>query len=752
MIKQLLWASTALGPMALLAPTSLAAQQATSTTTPAATDQGVGEIIVTANRRAENLQQVPISVVAFKGEALKTQGIQSVVDLPQLTPGLGFTRTLVGTNAFLRGVGTTTAGYSTEVPIATYIDGLYLPNSAASSFSFNNIERIEVLKGPQGTLYGRNTTGGLINVITKSPGDVASVDASASYGNYNTTQLNFYGSTPLSETLAANFAALYIDQADGWGKNLFTGRKVYTLNDLGFQGKLLWKPNADARVELRGFYDRTKSDEGDAVAEFPGEVGTDGSVFPGQYNINSRLTPFVTQRQYSLSLKAEHKFSFATLSSLTGYINNHSTSLQTQGPVLGQVAPGQSTINLGAFQTARTLSEELQLTSRGTGPFQWIVGAFFYDDKTMIQTNVSGTCIAGVCSPGFTNATATTTGYQRTKSYAGYAEGTYAIRPSTRITLGIRYTSDEKVFTGNVVPLAGLPNSFTGAVLPAPPFYTAPLVPTDITYAKPTWRIVAAQDLADDIHAYVSYNRGFKSGGFNPTSLTNPASRPEVLDDYEIGVKSQLFDNKLRLNLAAFYYNYRDIQLRSTAPPAPPGASFLYNAASSRNYGLDADFVFVPVHNLTFSGGFEILDAHYRNFPGGIITTLRPISANGTGGTVSSSGNLAGFQLPQAPNVSFSIGASYVIPSSIGEFELNANDGYKSSFAFESDNRLRQPAYHLVNASLTFRPTDSRFSLQLFGKNLNGVYYFTSVANGGNNDGYLPGAPRTYGIRARYNF
>src|SRR5690606_11009343 len=174
-----------------------------------------------APRRSERLQEVPISIAAFTGEALKSQGVVNVVDLPQITPGLGFTRTLVGTNAFLRGVGTTTAGYSTEVPIATYVDGLYMPNSAASSFAFNNIERIEVLKGPQGTLYGRNSTGGLIHVITKEPGRTAEVDASLSYANYDTVQANFYGSTPLSDTLAVNFAALYINQGKGWGRNLF---------------------------------------------------------------------------------------------------------------------------------------------------------------------------------------------------------------------------------------------------------------------------------------------------------------------------------------------------------------------------------------------------------------------------------------------------------------------------------------------------------------------------------------------------
>ena len=758
-----LWLSTALSTATLLAPAAAFAQPAAPASTSAAAtaahdtaEPGIGEIIVTANRRSENVQKVPISIAAFKGETLVTQGIRNVVDLPQLTPGLGFTRTLVGTNAFLRGVGTTTAGYSTEVPVATYIDGLYLPNSAASSFSFNNIERIEVLKGPQGTLYGRNTTGGLISVITREPGRVTSVDASVSYGNYNTTQLNFYGSTPISDTLSANFAALYIDQPDGWGVNLFTGRKAYTFNDYGFQAKLKWTPGASTTITLRGFYDKTKTDEGDAVGIYPGSVGTDGSRYAGEYRINSRLTPFVEQEQYSVSLKAEHRFGFATLTSLTGYIHNQSPSLQTQSPVLGQVAPGQTTINLGAFQRAETVSEDLQLTSSHPGPFQWIAGAFFYDDRTTIRTDVYPTCIGNVCSPGIIPNR--TTGHQSTRSYSGYGEGTYSFRTGTHVTLGLRYTSDEKSLTGTLVPLPGFPASipaFPPSVVthPGQPFPGSPNgIATDVTFNKLTYKAVLAQDITDAIHAYVSYNRGFKSGGFNPIAFTNPASRPEVLDDYEVGVKSELFDRKLRLNVAGFYYDYSDIQLRSSAPPALPGGTILFNAASARNYGVDADFVFAPSHRLTINGGIELLNARFRSFPSAVCTAPRPISPAGTGGTFSVPCNLAGFALPQAPDFSASIGFTYALPTSIGDFELNANDGYKSSFAWEPDNRLRQGAYHLVNASLTYTPDHSRFSFQVYGRNLNGEYYFTSAANGGGNDAALPGAPRTFGGKVRYKF
>ena len=718
-------------------------------------ETGVGEIIVTANKRAENQQEVPISVAAFTGETIRTLGIQSTVDLPQVTPGLSLTRTLVGSNAFLRGVGTTTAGYSTEVPIATYIDGLYLPNSAASSFSFNNIERIEVLKGPQGTLYGRNTTGGLIHIITKEPGRDPEVDMSASYANYDTVQANFYGSTPISDTLAANVALLYIDQGKGWGRNQFLGTDAFKFHDFGAQAKLRWEPDANTRVTLRGLYDRVRTDQGNSGYIFPGSVGADGSQYLGEFQVNYRIQPIAIQRQYSVSLKAEHDFGFATLTSITGYINNKSPSQQIQSGNLGTAVPGQGAIFLGGYQTAKTHSQELQLASNGDGPLQWIVGAFYYRDKTLVQTDVYALCVNGVCPPPTPLRTA---GFQNTRSYSGYGEVTYDLTQSTHVTAGLRYTSDNKTLSGTITPIQGRPNSVPALPTafvdyPGEPFAGFPNgIDTDVTFNKLTYKFVLAQDFGEDIHAFASYNRGFKSGGYNPIAFTNPPSRPEVLDAFEVGVKSELFDRVLRFNISGFYYDYKDIQLRSTAPPAAPGGSVLFNAASAHIKGIDADFLIAPARGLTINGGFVVLDAKYHSFPGGTCTTPRVIGGAVLGGFSSVPCDLSGFRLPSAPKLSYTLGVTYAFDTPVGGFELNANDGYKSAYAWEPDNRLEQDAYHLVNASVTWTPDDSGFSLQLFARNLFDEFYFSSASETAGNDVQLPAAPRTYGIKARYHF
>ncbi|MDB5579225.1 MAG: hypothetical protein JWR80_4401 [Bradyrhizobium sp.] len=756
-----LWVSlsTAAAQSATPAP-PLAGQSIAGAAGPASDEDqtGIGEIIVTANRRAENQQSVPITISAFKGETLTALGVRSTVDLPQLTPGLNLTRTLAGSNTFLRGVGTTNSGYTTESPVATYIDGLYLPNAAASAFNFNNIERIEVLKGPQGTLYGRNTTGGLVQVITKDPGDVASLDVSAGYGNYDTTQLNFYGSTPIATNLAGNIAVNFTDQADGWYRNIFLNTDAFKYKDVGVQGKLKWTPGPDTKVTLRGFYDRVRSDQGNFAGVFPGSLGIDGTPYLGKGNFASRITPFVRQRQANVSLKVEQGLGFATLSSITGYIDNKSSSQSVQNGIVGQPITGQSAVNIGIPARAKTFSQELQLASNAsTSKLQWIAGLFYYHDDTHVATEVYSTCVGATCAG--TPVPTRTAGFQKTRSYSAYGEGTYSITSSTRLTLGLRYTRDQKSLSGLAEPLPGRPNTpaslpATAVLHPGDPFAGNPSgIDTDVNFAKLTYKAVLAQDLSSDVHLYASFNRGFKSGGFNPISFTNPPSKPETLDDYEIGVKSELFDRMLRLNVAGFYYDYRDIQLRSTAPPAPPGGSILFNAASAHIKGVDADFVFAPARGFTISGGLEYLDARYASFPGGTCVTPRPVGGAVLGGTASTPCDLTGKRPPSSPRFSYNFGPSYTFSTAIGSFTATANDGYKSSYFWDLDNRIKQKSFHLVNASVTWTANDHRFSVQVFAKNINNAYYATSGSEGtGGNDVYLPGAPRTYGATLRFHF
>ena len=718
------------------------------------TQSGVQDIIVTATRRSANLQTVPLSVTAIQGNTLTAQGVKSVADLPRLVPGLSITRGSASTNIYLRGIGTSSSGFNTEAPVATYIDGFYMPNTASTLFSFNNIERVEVLKGPQGTLYGRNATGGLVNVITRDPSQQSRLDASAGYGNYNTLSLNLYSATPLSDTVSVGLAVTHTKQKDGWGVNIVTGNENMKFAETGLQGKILWTPSSATRITFEGMYTHINSDQGLVDAIPPGARGTDGTPYLGQYRDADRRDGSSISTLYLVGMKLEQDLGFANFISMTGYIHSEAVSSPNVTGDPGTLAPGRAATYSVLTGHSATFSQEFQLSSKAaaTSPFSWIAGLYYLHDNTLVGNGVTAMCVAGTCvaSPVPT----LTIGLPKTRSYAGYAEGTYAFAPHTRLTLGLRYTRDEKSLSGSVLPYPGstvaLPAStvlFPGAPYPGNPNG----IPTSSVFPKLTYKAVLAQDLGDSIHAYGSYNRGFRSGSYNPTNFSNQPPRPEVLDAFEGGIKSDLFDRLLRVNLAAFHYNYQDIQLRTGAPPAPPGSTITYNAARARVNGVELQANLVPSRSLSISGSASYLDGKYTSFPNATCTTPRVITATVLGGNLSATCDNSGHDPVNTPHWSYNLSAIYTVETGIGAFALAANDAFKSRSFFDPSNRTSQAPYHLVSASLTWTSPDKKFDVQTYVRNLTKSYYFANLTEA-STDVYVPGAPRTYGLNVGVHF
>ncbi|MES2258152.1 MAG: TonB-dependent receptor [Pseudomonadota bacterium] len=724
---------------------------------PAESGVKLQEVVVTATRRSANLQKVAATVNVLTAESVSQLNITSVSDMQGLVPGMTMVRS-AGTVPFLRGVGTNNSGFTTETAVGMYIDGLYLANSAAGLFGFNNIERIEVLKGPQGTLYGRNTTGGLINVVTRDPEAKMHADASVSYDNYSKKTVNFYGSTPLSDTLAMNIAVIGSDQSEGWGKNIVTGNENLKGKEGGTQVKLVWKPNAGTKVSLRAFYDYLNTDQGVAIGILPGTVAIDGTGYLGEYRTATRTDPYVISHQFNSALKVEHDLGPVNLLSITGYQHNKSPLRATQNAIPGQPVLGRAAIESLLVGENKTFSQELQVSSKpSNSPLDWIGGFFYYDDVTTLLSDVWSACVNGVCAPA--PLPTRTTARPTTKSASLYADGSYTLRPGTRLSLGIRYTQDKKALTGLNEPLPGLPNSPKalppGSLLrPGDPYPGNPNgIATEATFSKTTFRAALSQDLSARAQVYASFNRGFKAGGYNPGSFSNPVSRPETLDAIEVGVKSELFERRLRLNVSVFNYDYQDIQLRSTAPPAPVGGSILTNAAGARVNGLDAEIKFAATENLRINGAFEFLDAKFTSFPGGACSTARPIAGAVLGGAVTVPCDLAGHQLINSPKYSYTLGFVYAVDIPYGSLSLAANDSYKSSYAFSTDGAPFQKAYHNISGSLTWRSPDERYDVQVFGKNLGGAYYYaTAQGPAVGSYVYSPGAPRTFGVTLGYHY
>lgn len=729
---------------------------------------GLQDIIVTATRRSVDLQKVSGTIVALTAQSLKALNVEDVLDLPALVPGL-IAQASGGNNLFLRGVGSASTGFN-EAQNAVYIDGLYLANPAAGITSFNNVERIEVLKGPQGTLYGRNVTGGLISVITREPSFEPHADMAFGYGNYDTSTVKFYGSTGLSDTVAASVAIYAQRQDKGWSRNLFLGTRDQQSEEFGVQGKLQWRPGENTKITASFIYDGGNRDFGFVRQSAPGTLASDGTPYLGRHRYVSRIDPQSPYKIYIGTLKIEQDLGFATLMSLSGYQTNSARTLFGGAQSgLGQPKAGLGTPTNDFLQHDRAFSQEFQLTSaKSDSRLDWVAGAFYFDDKSRLRLDTYNTCVNTVCAPGFTPTS--NDGRPTTKSYSAYGDATYRILNATKLTVGLRYTDETRRLSGLLTPLAGRPNSVAAipvpakgavALMPGQPFSVAiggvqvlqPGIPTKKRFDAVTYRIVLAQDIGENVHAYLSHNYGFKSGAYNANAFNNPPVDPEKLYAYEAGVKSELFDRRLRLNVSYFHYDYKDIQIRSSAPPAPAGNVFLLNIAKSTYDGVDVDFNLAPAKGLTINGGFEYLDARYKDYPGASCITFGTGTASGVtiGLPVTKTCNLAGFQVPNAPKFSGAIGFIYAVETGAGKFSFSTNDRFNVSYPMTPFNEIRQASHHIVDASLLWTSPDSSYDINLWARNIGGEYTYLT-AQAGRDLIVSPGAPRTYGVTAGVHF
>ena len=716
---------------------------------------GVADIVVTAQKRSESLQSVPISIAAVTSEQLETAGIEKTSDIAALVPGVVFTNTLGGGVPYVRGIGQTLGIPGAESPVGIYIDGIYLLTPASGLFEFNNVERVEVLRGPQGTLFGRNTTGGIIHTITRDPSDDLRVDADVGFGNYATVQGHLYASGPIAGGLSANISLFGFNRTDGFGYNETLDIELFKEKSWGVQNKWRWaSEDGDTEILLNLLHSYSKSQLGITYGVPPGSIGGDGSLYLGQYRFASSVHEPAVNRQNLASLKISHDLGWAQIVNLAGY---HTLKQRYRFAQLGYDNNNLAATNPFAAQypnldaTDNTFTEEFQLQAPSNSKLQWILGFYYmHDDIAKFHSESKPNNVLRV----------NVDSVQKTNSYAGFAQITYPVLDTTRVTAGFRYTSETKTIDG----VAAL---FNGTVISTPANPGVGFAPLDTrtTWKKPTWRLAIDHDFTDDILGYASYNRGFKGGVYNLASYTNPPAFPEVVDAYEIGVKTMLFDRRLRFNVAGFYNDYQDIQLRTSV--VTPTGTFIatYNAASARTKGVDVDFEAQLTDSFNLRGGFEILDAKYKDFPAGLYAFPNPISpANlpgncrtpaafnpNPGGNTTLICNLSGNRMIRAPKFTMNFGASYDIALSGGSsIKLAANDAYNSGFFWDPENRLRQSSYHNISASLTWTSANEKWDVQIWGKNLADENIW-STATGGTSDTYSPGLPRTFGIKIGYH-
>jgi iron complex outermembrane recepter protein len=690
-------------------------------------DQGQLEaVIVTAQRRSENLQTTPLTVTVASGTELLNEGVADTASLSLAVPGLSYTLSGFSATPFIRGVGTTTSAAGAEASVATYIDGVYLSSPNASLFELNNIDRIEVLKGPQGTLFGRNATGGVIQIITKDPSSTPSADIQVGYANYATSSASFYGTTGLGEGVAMNLTAYGTNQANGWGTDLTTGQPTFTRHDFGGRSKVLWVPAAGTRIIIAVDYNSARNENGLGWHVVPPGIGIGGVTrYHGFYDTYDNPNDSWDVSQTGLSVTAAQDLPVARLINITSWRYVKGAELFDEDATPLEVVAADS------LQHAKTITEELHLLSKDDALFPWISGIYYFHDRSDYDpVSLTGLFVAPLDGTQIRSAL-------KSESYAAFGQVTPQIATNTHLTLGARITKDERAVTGSTLGLAGSEPIPLGTASQS------------TSWSKVTWRAALDHQFTPGLMAYISDDRGFKSGLYNSLTYSSPPVRPETLDAYQFGVKTEFDQHRLRLNAAGFYYDYKDIQVQEVIT----GAVELTNAAAARMKGMDVDLTFLPIDTLTLRGGFEWMSGHYTSFENAqfVSPTLGP-SGDPVGGNTQTVGNATDFDTVRTPKRTGTVSAAYRVSVPGGNLEFVISDYYNSGFAWDPDNRLRQSSYDILNASVDWGVASSAWGIRLWGRNLTRTQYCAFETASALNDACSPAPPRTYGMTLSARF
>jgi iron complex outermembrane receptor protein len=684
-------------------------------------DQGtLAEIVVTAQKRTENLQNVPIAISTVSGTQLAALGASNITAIADMTPGLQMTTAQGSLAPHIRGVGSEIP--NVENSVSLYLDGVYVASPSAALLSLNNVQQIETLKGPQGTLFGRNATGGALLVETRDPTESFSSNLDVSYGNFQTTMVNAYVAGGVVPGLAADVAMHVSHQGEGYGRNLDTGSDVYQTNlDLALRSKWAWVPTDTDTVHLIFDFERRYGSSATpdyiprgtypSVAEYPPVT----TPVPHPYDINTFLDPSDSLDSGGVSVRLDHLMDWAKLVSISAYRQQSfdvqfditltpATSIQQPVPFppFSLIIP-LPTVN--ALVNDKQVSQEFQLVSPdnySVSWLTWVAGLYYFHDN---EEQVNSFAEVG------------------TNSYSGFGETHVEFLPGSHVTLGLRYTDEDK--TLSVTP------GYVGAVTPSPTTW----------FSQLTYRLGIDHKFDNGVLLYASKNLGFKSGGYNSTQPSLANFAPEILKAYEVGAKSEFLDHKVRLNGAAFYYDYTGIQLNKLTTD---NQVQFYNGPPATSYGADLDLEAQVTQALRVDLGASYIHARFTSSTPPVQYNVPnpPFPGGSTPFFASADGN----RLPYTPEWTANLGLNYLIPTSIGDWTLDAQYLHNSGWFAEADNQLRQPAYDNVNTGLHWHVNNGPYTVSLWCRNLTNALVYTSAAGNflASLAQYAP--PRTYGI------
>lgn len=699
------------------------------------------DIIVTAQRRAERLQDVPVSIIAQTGEDLRNANVNNMRDLGLIVPGLTFSSNSMFAQPAIRGIQTTLSQVGADSPVAIYVDGVYQSNQMANSFDLPDIERIEVLKGPQGTLYGRNATGGAISVHTKEPtfdttGYVSlsgSLYAGGPASPSGEIVAKGYVSSGLIDDVLAISLSGYKSHTGGYLHNDVTNKRTGKIDNSQGRVKILFKPAPSLKFILSGMIGKLKDyARGDIV---PLNGVTTASFYPDAiiptkpWHVASELqygaAPAVIEHK-AVALNSEYVIDgIGAISSLTSYTH---VKAKTISDVDGAYSPS-CIVNNGCvlydlrYGPSKSFQQDVIFSSEKFGKVSFLIGAFYYWGSHQLGSNVNPPLSPDGRPMGMGAFFAEST--IKTKAYAGFGEVNYDITDKLHATAGVRYSWEKKTGRGSV--LGGVPFSFGDA-------------PIDTAW---TPRFSLRYEVTDNANIYATYSQGFKSGVLDSAGLSNQSARPEEVTSYEIGAK--ISQPTFGFNIAGFHYDYKDLQVQFFDGTR----TILGNAASARLYGLDFDGNVLILDGLRIRfGGAWLPHAKYRSFPTGIAFDF-PMTPTGMQQVVV---NASGARMLKAPRFTGNAGINYALTLPHGKLEADANVQYSSTLNWNLLHRIQTRRYAILGAQIAYTPDASPVRISLWARNITNKAYIAGGTPSRNADGIQYAPPRSIGLNVDYNF
>ncbi len=737
-----------------------------------ASAQQLEEIIVTATHRAENLQQIPVTVTALSGDMMDKNDIFDANTIAFHVPGMTYGEFAPGQALIsLRGISSADDGAGLDNSVALFLDGVYIGRGAAINFDMFDLERLEVLRGPQGTLFGRNAIGGAINVITRKPSDELTGKVGATVGNEGILRYQGYLSGPIAEKLSGKVVVNHREH-DGFVDNLVLNKKQQDENQTSVRGQLLWTLDSSEWLVSADWMEDSREDMGRTPlvdrAPLSAILAQNGITGPRQ-NAASR-DGFSDREAKGISLTGELEFEQGVLTSITA-LRSHETDwemLSVGAPLGGLGLPFDEVID-DIVEEIDTFSQELRWTSSLGGNFEYTAGVFFFREETD-RTEIFRISRAGTYADATAPFRLTNVGPQdiigneyartanETTSYAVYGEGTWDLNDRWSVTVGARFTVDEKDYTAESVNcdlVAANDPSIVGTRFEnfpgcggvggslniiAEAFLVTPSDDWDDFSPK-----VAAQFRPNDtLMFFGSVSKGFKSGGFAGSqgveAVASTPVDPETALNFELGFKGDFVDDTLRLNMTAFYTDYEDLQIVRFGPVAgsPFGTFITSNIGTADILGLETEFTWFPTDNFSVTGNLALLDTEVNDL---IIETA--------GGPV----DVSGSELRQAPETSYNVQANYSLPAANGEWGFSVSfshvDEQITDYVFPGTVIQEQD---LLDARVGWTSTDERWEASLWGKNLTDEDYISHSYVIGPGVIGVWGAPLTFGLSVNHNF